>query len=67
MRYAWTLTFQVIAAGEYFVGFKCLDMYPSVAAYYERARQEEVWLNTSPTNQDIVDGFLDHGVTKRDS
>ena len=57
--------FQLICAGEYFLGFKVLDQYPQIRAYYERAKEETVWKKTGPTYQDIVDGFLDHGVAKR--
>ena len=45
--------------------FKVLDQYPEIRAYYERAKEEDVWKKTSPTYQDIVDGFLDHEVNKR--
>ena len=55
----------MICAGEYFVNFKVLEEFPEIRAYYERAKEEPVWQKTSPTYQDIVDGFLDHGVTKR--
>ncbi len=56
---------QVMHAGEYFVGFRVLDKYPHIKAYYERAATEPVWQKTCPTAQDIVDGFLAHDVVKR--